>query len=94
MNKEQIQQKFEKILNKQGCKFWTDGQLKKTTKHLIKKDFIELMEFAFNLGLEVAADNADADITILSGDDDRLWLQPGHDYEVYVIKNSILQHKL
>ena len=93
MNKEQIQQKFDTFLKGMGFEFWTDGQLKKVG-HPIKKDFEELMEFAFNLGLEVAADNADADITILSGDDDRLWLQPGHDYEVYVIKNSILQHKL
>lgn len=93
MNKEQIQQKFEKILNKQGCKFWTDGQLKKTTKHLIKKDFIELMEFAFNLGLEVAADNADADYTILDENepDDPVLKEQ---IEVYVIKNSILKLKI
>lgn len=90
MNKEQIQQKFEEILNKQGCKFWTDGQLKKTTKHLIKKDFIELMEFAFNLGLEVAADNADADYNIIDSFD-RI---TGENIEVYVLKNSILKHKL
>lgn len=86
MNKEQIQQKFDEMLNGHGYKFWTDGQLK-TTGHLIKKDFIELMEFAFNLGLEIAADNAEADYTMIG-------LGEEIDIEVYVIKNSILKLKI
>lgn len=92
MNKEQIQQKFDETIKGLGFASWEDGMVKNIC--ICKEDLIELLETGFNLGLEVAADNADADITILSGDDDRLWLQPGHDYEVYVIKNSILQHKL
>ena len=95
MNKEQIQQKFDTFLKGMGFEFWTDEQLKKVG-HPIKKDFEELMEFAFNLGLEVAADNAEADYTILSEDAEYLFGQmlPGQDYEVYCLKESILKHKL
>lgn len=88
MNKEQILQKFDEILNGHGYKFFEDGVLE--TTYLTKNDLLELLEQAFNLGLEVAADNAEADYE-MSGN----WnVQVEGDIEVYVIKNSILQFKL
>lgn len=58
------------------------------------KDIDGALIKAFNLGLEVAADNANADFNILQ--DDGLLDNPlsRENIEVYVIKNSILQHKL
>jgi len=49
-----------------------------------------------NNAIEVAADNAEADHTILSEDAEYLFGQmlPGQDYEVYCLKESILKHKL
>lgn len=88
MNKEQIQQKFENILKGYGYKFFEDGVLE--TTYLTKDDLIELLEEGFNLGLEVAADNAEADYEMTGN-----WnVQVQGDIEVYVIKNSILQFKL
>lgn len=57
-------------------------------------DASQALREAFNLGLEVAADNANADFNILQ--DDGLLDNPlsRENIEVYVIKNSILQHKL
>ncbi len=94
MPKEQIQQKFENILKGYGYKFFEDGVLE--TTYLTKDDLIELLEEGFNLGLEVAADNADADITILSeeGQYELQNLVAGQDYEVYCLKESILKHRL
>ena len=95
MNKEQIQQKFNEILKGLGFEFWTDGQLK-NTQRLIKKDFEELMALCFNFGLEVAADNADANFNIIDEDDEANFerLTEGIDYEVYCLKESILKFKL
>jgi hypothetical protein len=50
-------------------------------------DASQALRDAFNLGLEVAADEALADWT-------KIYTGIGEDIEVYVIKNSILQHKL
>lgn len=59
-------------------------------------DLIDVMEHAFNLALDVASDNAEADHTILSEDAEYLFGQmlSGQDYEVYVLKESILKFKL
>ena len=81
MNKKQIQQKFDEML----C--WPAGETFSYTTH---DDLMEVMEFAFNLGLEVAADNAEADYNFIESFD----RMTGQDFEVYVIKNSILKHKL
>lgn len=50
----------------------------------------------WNEALEVAADNAEADVTILTEDGqyELSSIQLGYDYEVYVLKNSILKLKL
>lgn len=95
MNKEQIQQEFDEILTGFGYEFWDDDMCK-ITPYLNKRDFIEILEQAFNLGLEVAADNAEADVTILTEDGQYEMdsIQLGYDYEVYVLKNSILKFKL
>lgn len=84
MNKGQIQQKFDEILTGLGYVFWEDG-----LGHALydKESLIELMESCFNLGLEVAADNAKADVNIIS-------TETGDYSEVYVLKNSILKFKL
>lgn len=89
MNKE-----FNKILEQSSFYFNPDNILKH--QYVSKSDLMELLEKAFNLGLDVAADNAEADHTILSEDAEYLFGQmlSGQDYEVYVLKESILQHKL
>lgn len=94
MNKEQIQQKFEDTLKELGWIFY-DSEVC-ANNYIEKKDLLELLETGFNLGLDVAADNAEADHTILSEDAEYLFGQmlSGQDYEVYVLKQSILQHKL
>lgn len=94
MNKEQILQKFDEILENYGYNFFKDGVLE--TTYLTKSDLLELFEEGFNLGLEMSADNAEADYTILSEDAEYLFgqMSSGQDYEVYVLKNSILKFKL
>lgn len=88
MNKEQIQQKFDEILIAKNYKFSEDGILK--SKYVLQEDIEELMSLCFNLGIEVAADNAEADYEMTGN-----WnVQVQGDIEVYVIKNSILQFKL
>ncbi len=77
MNKE-----FNEILEQLGFYFNPDNILKQPC--IIKSDLMELLEKAFNLGLEVAADNAEADFN----------RPDGQTVECYVLKNSILQHKL
>jgi len=89
MNKEQIQHKFNQIL--------AQGNFPEIFVQLeMDSEVLRLFEQVFNLGLEVAADNAKADVTILTEDGqyEMNSIQLGYDYEVYVIKNSILQHKL
>lgn len=50
----------------------------------------------WNSALDTAADNAEADVTILTEDGQYEMdsIQLGYDYEVYVLKNSILKFKL
>lgn len=86
MNKEQIQQKFE-IFLKERFHFYPDSSV---IGPVYQVDLIDVMEHAFNLALEVAADNAEADYE-MSGN----WnVQVEGDIECYVIKNSILKYKL
>lgn len=94
MKKEQIQQKFEEILTGLGFTFNPDNILK--DRLVSKSDLIELMEFAFNLGLDVASENAEADFVFLNeGTEDHFQcLEEGKDYEVRCLKQSILRHKL
>lgn len=88
MNKEQILQKFEDTLKELGWIFY-DSEVC-ANNYIEKKDLLELLETGFNLGLEVAADNAEADYEMTGN-----WnVQVQGDIEVYVIKNSILQFKL
>ena len=89
-----MKQKFEEILTGLGFTFNPDNILK--DRLVSKSDLIELMESAFNLGLDVAAENAEADFVILSGDAKHSFqcLVEGEDYEVYCLKQSILRHKL
>lgn len=56
----------------------------------------EICKRVWNKAIEVAADNAEADHTILSEEAEYLFGQmlSGQDYEVYVLKQSILRHKL
>ena len=50
----------------------------------------------WNEAIEVAADNAEADVTILTeeGQYEMSSIQLGYDYECYVLKESILNFKL
>lgn len=50
----------------------------------------------WNNALEVAADNADADVNILTeeGQYELQNIQSGYDYEAYVLKESILKFKI
>jgi len=82
MNKEQIQQKFEDTLKRLGWIFY-DSEVC-ANNYIEKKDLIKLLETGFNLGIEVTADNADADFH----------RPDGQTIEYYVLKESILQHKL
>ena len=88
MNKEQIQQKFEDTLKGLGWIFY-DSEVC-ANNYIEKKDLIKLLETGFNLGIEVAADNAEADYNITEWFDS----MTGENIEVYVLKESILQHKL
>lgn len=88
MNKEQIQQKFEEILKGLGWSFREDGTLKE--RYTLQEDVEELMESCFNLGLEVAANNAETDYNMVGSWD----IQKMGDIEVYILKNSILKFKL
>lgn len=80
MNKE-----FNKILEQSSFYFNPDNILKH--QYVSKSDLMELLEKAFNLGLDVAADNAEADYNILE-------VGAINEIECYVLKESILQHKL
>lgn len=91
MNKEQIQQKFNEILNLSGYIFYSDGVCEH--QYITKDDLLDLMSTCFNLGLDIAADNAEADYTIIDENepDDPVLKEQ---IEVYVLKNSILKLKL
>lgn len=84
MSKEQIQQKFEDTLKELGWIFY-DSEVC-ANNYIEKKDLIKLLETGFNLGIEAAADNAEADVNIVS-------TETGDYSEVYVLKESILQFK-
>lgn len=83
MNKEQIQQKFNEIL--------AQGNFPEVFVELeMDLEVLRLFKQVFNFGLEVAADNAEADYEMTGN-----WnVQVQGDIEVYVIENSILQFKL
>ena len=63
---------------------------------LTKEQLVSLFKQIHNEALIVAANNAKADVTILTEDGqyEMSSIQLGYDYEVYVIKNSILKYKL
>lgn len=88
MNKEQIQQKFDDILKGLGWTFFEDERT--STPYINRFDLTELLRTGFNLGLEVAADNAEADYNMVGSWD----IQKMGDIEVYVLKESILKFKL
>lgn len=79
---------FEQLLNGLKFTFYEDGILE--TSYLHKKDLQELMETVWNMAIEEAANNADADCIICS---DSGLIDDAH-IEVYVIKESILKLKL
>ena len=84
------EEKIEEILEGLGFTFYSDGILKST--YLSKTDLLELLDTVWNLAIEHAANNADADVNWL--DEHLLELTPGKDFEVYVLKNSILKLKV
>lgn len=75
---------FEDILVGMGVSFDNRSILENT--YLKKFDFEEIMEKVWELALKTAADNAEADFTIVDNPDP----VTGCDVEVYVLKNSIL----
>lgn len=89
-----MKQRFEEILTGLGFTFNIDTVM--DDRFIIKSDLTELMERSFNLGLDVAAENAEADFVFLDeGTEDHFeCLVEGEDYEVYCLKQSILRHKL
>ena len=86
MNKEQIQQKFNEILNLSGYIFYSDGVCEH--QYITKDDLLDLMSTCFNLGLDIAADNAEADCHVFAGDTGKEFI------ECYVLKESIHKFKL
>ena len=88
--------KFDSLLEGLGWTFSEDNLQIGNKHYYTKDDLLELLTEAYNMGVQNAADNADADLTILSGQGqyDLQRLVKGEDYEVYVIKDSILNLKL
>ncbi len=84
--------KLEEIVNLEGLGFTFDKDDILLGTYLHKNDFHELIETVWNLAIDTAADNADADVNWL--DEHLLELTPGKDFEVYVLKNSILKFKV
>lgn len=86
-----MNQKFEEILSGLGFTFderdILEGYIHK------KSDLQELMESVWNLAIETAAANADADYNIIDNTevDDLL---SADNIEVYVLNNSILRLKI
>lgn len=87
MNKEQIQQELEQFLNESYFEF-NIQDISCTTYS--RWQFVSLMKQCFNLGLEVAANNAEADYNMVGSWD----IQKMGDIECYVLKESILKLKL
>ncbi len=89
MNKEQIQQKLFDLLSNR-VSLMTDNDVSYLGPSWVKTELIlDILKDAFNLGLEVAADNAEADYTVIESGDSEL-----SDVEYYVLKGSILKYKL
>lgn len=89
MNKEQIQQKLFDLLSNR-VSLMTDNDVSYLGPSWVKTELIlDILKDAFNLGLEVAADNAEADYTVIESGESEL-----SDVEYYVLKGSILKHKL
>ncbi len=87
MNKEQIQQKLFDLLSNR-VSLMTDNDVSYLGPSWVKTELIlDILKDAFNLGLEVAADNADADYNILE-------VGAVNEIECYVLKQSILKFKL
>lgn len=88
----QIQQKFEEILTKLGFEFYEDGMA--FPRSVNKNDLIELLEEAFNLGLEVAAE----DVTMIYKENKQVikgcTYTSHNEFSIYIDKNSILKNKL
>jgi len=76
-----------------GIEFYPDGMCKQT--RFTRQDFEDLIEQVWNKAIETAADNAEADVNIITeeGQYEIQNLQLGYDYEVYVLKESILKLK-
>lgn len=89
MNLQQIKQ-IEDLLTGLGYTFDKYDLLDQT--YLKKADLYELIEGVWNIAIETAADNAEADVNWL--DEHLQNLTCGEDYEVYVLKNSILKLKV
>jgi len=88
------EEKIEEILKGLGFTFFEDGILKDT--YISKTDILELLDTVWNLAIEHAANNADADFMCLVGEDEekiRGMFAKGN-LEVYVLKNSILKLKV
>lgn len=88
--------KLEEIVNLEGLGFTFDKDDILLGSYLHKNDFHELIETVWNLAIEHAANNADADFICLVGEDEekiRGMFAKGN-LEVYVLKNSILKLKV
>jgi len=87
MNLQQIKQ-IEDLLIGLGFTFDNRDVLEHT--YVKKNDLYELIEGVWNIAIDTAADNADADFNIVDNPDP----VTGCDVEVYVLKNSILKLKV
>ena len=80
------EEKIEEILKGLGFTFFDDGML--TNTYISKMDMLELLDSVWNLAIDTAADNADADYI------DHGTTESGGSVEVYVLKESILKLKV
>lgn len=88
MNKEQIQQRLSDLLSSKIPLIFGENGTSFLGPSWIKTELVlEILKDAFNLGLEVAANNAEADVNIIS-------TETGDYSEIYVLKESILKFKL
>ncbi len=88
------EEKIEEILEGLGFTFYSDGILE--SNYLSKKDLLELLDTVWNLAIEHAANNADADFMCLVREDEEKigGMFAKGNLEVYVLKNSILKLKV
>lgn len=88
MNKEQIQQRLLDLLSSKISFITNEDNVSFLGPSWIRTEqVLEILKDAFNLGLDVAVDNAEADYNILE-------VGAINEIECYVLKESILQHKL